>query len=849
VLRGSIELPQTAPFWYMLTPFPVLGLLVGEVLAAFAGAGARRSATAQAAAIGALVLLSHLRLTLGLPISGHALLLAYFVLRRAWPQPQGCTRRWVELGLGAALLTMTAWVKLAWWRDWLTLGAGVALGAALYGVQRWLGGGEGAACTCCQAAGAGPLSAVAPACAPTCETREDRGPAPAGQRSPGGRWRTPALVGVALLAAGGAWLALPEGWRGLRQGGWPMALLLLTFVLCQAAQVITAAVPVSLRPAVRFGPALLLALLGVLGTQFGLHQLHEALTYAPAERRLELLARGRELAGMARMWGLTLAGLSAVTAVAACLLARAPRRPLRRGWVLVAGAALAVALLLGAQRWDEAAYARSVVQRIPSRRALAGGDVELARSSATLHPGDLAPLVVIGGQSVRVDGQPVVSRSALRGALGAEQELLVQPLLDALLESRRRAETAAAERHKELEFPSAAEPEEELGRRRPRRAAGGRPLLIVPDRATPFRELVRVAYTAGYANFDALHLGVGNPRFAVEPLRVVPLGLPRHGSREPRLVHAASGGGGLTIGVATQQVVVHAPSGPKARADGPARIAHLAGGPDAMTLYNHVRTLGDARPDLTSVTVFADSEVLFWQLVLVLDAMRTRLPQRSYQDRSVFERDLREAAPPKPGLAARRPVRRGSAAPIPAGQLFPHVLLAAGEVAAIATPEAGGRESSLLKTLLPHDARAGDGSALAELLAARDLPGSAGLPGLASSVQAASAQEVPAALPSVDPPGIGGEALQRAIRPHLGQVRFCYERELSVSPSMHGKVVLRFVVGPGGRVLDSSVHSSTLGRPGVGRCLVRAVRTWRFPKPAGGRRVEVRYPFVFAMRE
>jgi hypothetical protein len=88
------------------------------------------------------------------------------------------------------------------------------------------------------------------------------------------------------------------------------------------------------------------------------------------------------------------------------------------------------------------------------------------------------------------------------------------------------------------------------------------------------------------------------------------------------------------------------------------------------------------------------------------------------------------------------------------------------------------------------------------------------------------------------------EIIRRVINQHMAQIRYCYEKELTRSPGIFGRVSTRFVIGPNGRVQDAKVPSSTLGNAAVEQCMVQKIRTWKFPKPKGGGIVIVNYPFV-----
>ena len=135
VVRVFDTLPIDAPGWYMLSAFPVLGLLAADGLDLL-GARRWRHGLELAVQIGLMVFLSAARLELRIPISGHALLFTAFLLRRAWlPEPPVPWRR-LEQALGAGLLAMVVVIKLLWWRDPVTLGVGLTLAAILTGIGR-----------------------------------------------------------------------------------------------------------------------------------------------------------------------------------------------------------------------------------------------------------------------------------------------------------------------------------------------------------------------------------------------------------------------------------------------------------------------------------------------------------------------------------------------------------------------------------------------------------------------------------------------------------------------------------------------------------------------------------------
>ena len=100
-----------------------------------------------------------------------------------------------------------------------------------------------------------------------------------------------------------------------------------------------------------------------------------------------------------------------------------------------------------------------------------------------------------------------------------------------------------------------------------------------------------------------------------------------------------------------------------------------------------------------------------------------------------------------------------------------------------------------------------------------------------------------------EPPVVAGSlpaaTIQRVVRAHVSQLRFCYERELVRAPEVEGRVLVAFTIGADGAVAAAEVAESSLQSPPVEACVLRRVRRWRFPEPEGEGLVSVRYPFVF----
>lgn len=93
--------------------------------------------------------------------------------------------------------------------------------------------------------------------------------------------------------------------------------------------------------------------------------------------------------------------------------------------------------------------------------------------------------------------------------------------------------------------------------------------------------------------------------------------------------------------------------------------------------------------------------------------------------------------------------------------------------------------------------------------------------------------------------GLDKEVIAKIIRSYLGQIRYCYERQLSATPDLYGKLLVHFSIGQTGTVNTQSILSSSLQNKNVEGCVLKQVAAWKFPQPKGGTIVKVSYPFLF----
>lgn len=90
------------------------------------------------------------------------------------------------------------------------------------------------------------------------------------------------------------------------------------------------------------------------------------------------------------------------------------------------------------------------------------------------------------------------------------------------------------------------------------------------------------------------------------------------------------------------------------------------------------------------------------------------------------------------------------------------------------------------------------------------------------------------------------DIIRRIVRAHINEVRNCYDKGLAKDDELAGKVTVDFTIAATGKVSVAGVDSTTLSDEDVGKCIAKAAKRWKFPKPAGGGVVVVKYPFVLA---
>jgi outer membrane biosynthesis protein TonB len=94
--------------------------------------------------------------------------------------------------------------------------------------------------------------------------------------------------------------------------------------------------------------------------------------------------------------------------------------------------------------------------------------------------------------------------------------------------------------------------------------------------------------------------------------------------------------------------------------------------------------------------------------------------------------------------------------------------------------------------------------------------------------------------------GLTSEQVRRAVMAHTGALRACYETEAQRLPQLRGGVTVAFTIEANGSVSQATVSASTLQNTRVEGCLLRQIKSWRFPESDPATTV-TGYPFRFGV--
>jgi hypothetical protein len=132
---GIRETSVVAPSLYLAGAALPFGILLAEAVIDFRLYGWRVHGFVVLVVLVLLGLMSMVRFVMPLPLSGHGLIVAYFLLHELAERREG--RSW-KLAVGSLILIQAAWYKLFLWSDPASLLTGICLGVLAWAAERAL---------------------------------------------------------------------------------------------------------------------------------------------------------------------------------------------------------------------------------------------------------------------------------------------------------------------------------------------------------------------------------------------------------------------------------------------------------------------------------------------------------------------------------------------------------------------------------------------------------------------------------------------------------------------------------------------------------------------------------------
>jgi hypothetical protein len=91
------------------------------------------------------------------------------------------------------------------------------------------------------------------------------------------------------------------------------------------------------------------------------------------------------------------------------------------------------------------------------------------------------------------------------------------------------------------------------------------------------------------------------------------------------------------------------------------------------------------------------------------------------------------------------------------------------------------------------------------------------------------------------------EVIQKIVKDQRKPVRECYEKARKDLPTLHGDMIIHFVLDPEGKVktIELNEQRSSLKAPPVVDCAIKVIKGLSFPPSSRGMETNVNYPYNF----
>jgi hypothetical protein len=100
-----------------------------------------------------------------------------------------------------------------------------------------------------------------------------------------------------------------------------------------------------------------------------------------------------------------------------------------------------------------------------------------------------------------------------------------------------------------------------------------------------------------------------------------------------------------------------------------------------------------------------------------------------------------------------------------------------------------------------------------------------------------------AAAPKGD--GLTQKEIVSVIQSHNDDAVTCFKEGTADEKATGGKVKIRFLIGLAGKIEASQLEQNTFKNKEIGNCIRNKMKAWTFPKPRGGQKISIAYPFEF----
>lgn len=167
----------------------------------------------------------------------------------------------------------------------------------------------------------------------------------------------------------------------------------------------------------------------------------------------------------------------------------------------------------------------------------------------------------------------------------------------------------------------------------------------------------------------------------------------------------------------------------------------------------------------------------------------------------------------------------------------------AGQDIASALSGAGGIDAATTGGLAAGGRKGSATGSAADIGALQTAGGAGGAGALEAKHTAEVSGRVIDQMPDVESSSCDRNAISRYVKARIKAIQSCYENALKRNPGLKGKVVVRFTIGPTGRVTELEIDENSLGNEAVVMCIKNTIRLWSFP--IKDNECPVAYPFLF----